>query len=176
MSDTPLPTRTLDSQALSHLLEISAPFLMLDHLCIQQGNSLTEWRADGYKQLSSADWFFDCHLPSVQAMPATLITEGMLQTLVSLIYCSIDHGAHRSFVTHLQVQLQRGATVGEQLHFRAQLLSNRRGILKGQVQVFAKSPSSKQIIGGQAINEQAIGQGDFQYASPHLMVLPGRSG
>lgn len=161
---TPLSARQLDQQALSQLLDITPPFLMLDSVCVSQGETLTDWHADGSKQLSADDWFFACHLPSVQAMPATLITEGMLQTLVSLIYCSIDHGAHRSYVTHLQVQLQRGATVGEQLRFRAHLVSNRRGILKGQVDVFAVTPSG----------EQSIGRGDFQYASPHLMVLPGR--
>lgn len=153
--------RSLSLAELSRLLDITAPFLMLDSLTVTSGSTLCDWRASAHKQLSADDWFFACHLPSEQAMPATLITEGMLQTLVSLIYCSIDHGAHRSFVTHLNVQLQRGASVGDQLSFYAELLSSRRGLIKGIVQVFA--------------NEQIIGRGEFQYASPHLMTLPAQS-
>lgn len=151
-------SRCLSLTELSSLLDITAPFLMLDSLTVTAGSTLSDWRANAHKQLSTDDWFFACHLPSQQAMPATLITEGMLQTLVSLIYCSIDHGAHRSFVTHLNVHLQQGASAGDRLSFDAELISCRRGLIKGKVQVYA--------------NEQVIGRGEFQYASPHLMALP----
>lgn len=146
------------SKEISELLEISSPFLFLDRLVVTPAKELSDWRAEGFKQLNPEDWFFACHLPSIQTMPATLVSEGMLQTLVSLIYCCIDHGVNRSLVTHLKVHINRGAKAGQLLIFKSQLISSRHGILKGKVIAL--------------INQEEMGQGEFQYASPHLMVFP----
>lgn len=158
MSFFPKKSKQFSREELSSLLEISSPFLLLDNLVIKPKTQLYDWQAVGQKQLNTDDWFFACHLPSTQTMPATLVTECMLQTLVGLIYCSIDHSAHRSFVTDLSVKLNRGATSTDLLTFKAQLLSSRRGIFKGKVQTL--------------VNEQPIAEGEFQYASPHLIVSP----
>ena len=141
---------------ISALLQIEPPFLLIDTIEV----NVTAQHARACRQLHPDDWFFSCHLPQQQVMPATLITEGMLQTLVTLIYSCVEHGAHRSYITHLNVQLHRGAKPGDRLEYRAQLLSNRHGIIKGRVRA---------LVGG-----RLIGQGQFQYASPHLMELPVR--
>lgn len=145
------------SKEISDLLEIMPPFLMLDRLVVTPAKELRDWRAEGFKQLNSTDWFFSSHLPSTQTMPATLISEGMLQTLVSLIYCCVDHGINRSLITHLKLQIKRSAKPSELLNFKAHLISNRHGILKGEVVVLT--------------NKKEIAIGEFQYASPHIMLI-----
>ena len=144
----------LSPTEISDLLEISDPFLMIDGFdLIEEGKS-----GRGTKVLAEDDWYFRCHLPSVQAMPATLLIEGMLQSMVSLIYMTVDHGANRSFVTDIQTKLSSGGAPGMKMTYDAELISFRRGIAKGEV-----TGSS---------NEKLICWGAFSYASPHLMVAP----
>ncbi|MBL4603167.1 MAG: hypothetical protein JKY84_10490 [Emcibacteraceae bacterium] len=138
---------------ISDRLDISPPFLMID----VYEEITTGERAIGTKHLKSDDWFLNCHLPKDQAMPATLQTEGMLQTLVLLIYSKEDHGDHRSFITDSKVKFKSSPEPGHDIIYEAQLLSFRRGIAKGTV------------VG--TSNGKEICSGEFTYASPHLMVL-----
>ena len=139
---------------ISAKLDITDPFLMIDSFRMGDDGAT----AFATKDLQSEDWFFDCHLPGEQVMPATLQIEGMLQTLVLLIYAAKDHGAKRSFVTDINAKLLSAATPGLSITYEASLKSFRRGIAKGEV------------IG--TSEGKVLCRGEFGYASPHLMAVP----
>jgi 3-hydroxyacyl-[acyl-carrier-protein] dehydratase len=139
-------------------LDITDPFLMIDDFEVIEPGRL----ARATKELTKEDWFFDCHLPKSQVMPATLQTEGMLQSLVLLIYAAENHGEHRSFVTNISVNLISAAEPGQKIIYEARLKSFRRGIAKGEVTSTADG--------------KTLCKGEFSYASPHLMTLPTAQG
>ncbi|MEG3618308.1 FabA/FabZ family ACP-dehydratase [Magnetovibrio sp. PR-2] len=149
-------TMKLSKDEISARLDITEPFLMIDAF----EEIVTGKTAQGTKRLNPDDWYFACHLPKSQVMPATLQIEGMLQTLVLLIYAAQDHGEHRAFITNVNVQLVSAAVPETDIDYEAELLSFRRGIAKGKVEGIS--------------NGETICRGEFTYASPHLMSLPAK--
>ena len=147
-------TKVFEGDLLSKALEITEPFLMIDSFRLSENGAV----GYGLKSLTNEDWFFDCHLKSQMVMPATLQIEGMLQTMVMLIYQTVDHGKARSFVTDIDVKVLNAASPGIDIEYEAKILTARRGIFKGEV--IGKS------------NELIICKGAFSYASPHLMSTP----
>jgi len=91
-------------------------------------------------------------------MPATLLTEGMLQTMVLLIYSSHEHNNQPALITDINVKQFSSARPDQEIIFKAELLSFRRGISKGEVTSMADG--------------ELLSRGKFTYASPHLMILP----
>ena len=76
----------------------------------------------GLKNSHSEDWFFDCHLKSQMVMPATLQIEGMLQTMVMLIYQTVEHDKARSFITDIDVKVLNAAKPGIDIEYEAKIL------------------------------------------------------
>jgi len=146
--------KVFEDDLLSKALEITEPFLMIDSFKLLQNGAV----GYGSKNLTGEEWFFGCHLPSQMVMPASLQIEGMLQTMVMLIYQTEDHGKARSFITDIDVKVLNAAKPGTDIEYEAKILRARRGIFKGEV--IGKS------------NEQVICKGVFSYASPHLMSTP----
>ncbi len=147
-------TKVIEGTFLSDALEITEPFLMIDSFRLSEDGSL----GYGKKSLTAQDWFFDCHLKTQMVMPATLQIEGMLQTMVMLIYQTFEHGKARSFITDIDVKVLNAAKPGIDIEYEAKILRFRRGIFKGEVT--GKS------------NERTICKGVFSYASPHLISAP----
>ena len=147
-------TKVFEGSLLSKALEITEPFLMIDSFRLLENGAV----GYGSKSLTAEEWFFDCHLRSQMVMPATLQIEGMLQTMVMLIYQTVDHGKARSFITNIDVKVLNAARPGICIEYEAKMLSSRRGIFKGEV--IGKS------------EEKSICKGIFSYASPHLMSAP----
>ncbi len=143
-------------EQISAQLDITDPFLMIDNFTlIEKGVNAT-----ASKFISPDNWFFKSHLPKSGVMPGTLQIEGMLQTLVLLIYDSFEHAEHRAFVNDMKVKLTSAITCSEctEIRYEATLLSMRRGISKGAV------------VGYCGNKKMCVGE--FSYASPHLMVIP----
>lgn len=149
-------TAPLSREEISVRLDITEPFLMIDTFEMVEPGSM----ARATRDLAAEDWFFKCHLPASQVMPATLQIEGMLQTMVLLIYSSVDHGAHRSFITNVNVRLLSAAKPGCAMTYEARLVSFQRGIAKGEVTGTSEG--------------KLMCRGEFSYASPHLMAAPRR--
>lgn len=144
----------LSRDEISKRLDITDPFLMIDEFEeVDAGKS-----ARSIKYLGDQEWFFDCHLPKSQVMPATLQLEGMLQTLVLLIYSAADHGDEPAYITDMKVKQIAAAKPSQNINYEAELTSFRRGIAKG-------------IVRGES-DGKVICRGEFSYASPHLMALP----
>ena len=144
----------LERAEISRRLDITDPFLMIDSFEETEPGK----RARATKKLSEKDWFFDCHLPRSRVMPATLQIEGMLQTMVLLIYAAADHGEHRSFVTNVDVRLVAAGIPDQTITYEATLTAFKRGIAKGEVTGSAEG--------------SVVCRGAFTYASPHLMAIP----
>ena len=146
-------SKILSEKEISERLDITAPFLMID----EWQETVPGEKALGRKHLKNDDWFFACHLPKDKAMPASLLMEGMLQTLVLLIYAREPHGDNRSFINDSRTKFLAAPEPGETVTYEAELQSFRRGIAKGTVTGIS--------------NGKTICSGEFTYASPHLMVF-----
>ena len=144
----------LDRNEISAQLEIKDPFLLIDEINID----LKSNKATSLKYLTKEDWFYSCHIPSAPVMPATLQIEGMLQTLVLLIYKSTDHKLSKSFIVEAKTKFHKRVYSQPLINYFAELIFNKRGIFKGSV------------IG--KYKKEKICEGIFTYASPDLMQLP----
>lgn len=148
-------TLKLNRQEISEKLDITDPFLMIDDF----EEIIPGKTARAIKNLQPENWFFNCHMPKSQLMPATLQIECMLQTLVLLIYSAQEHGDNKSFIHDVKVKLFSPVKPeNHNITFYATLNSFRRGIAIGEV--VGKSNGIK------------ICHGKFSYASPHLFILP----
>lgn len=145
----------MDIKEISKKLDIYEPFLMIDEINI----NISEKVAKSKKFLSQESWFFKCHIPNEKIMPASLIVEGMLQTMASLIYECLDHDYEKTFIVDIKSKIISKVKPSDKLLiYKAYLLSSSRGISKGKVEAYA--------------NSQKKAEGSFIYASPKLMTLP----
>ena len=145
----------MDIKEISKKLDIYEPFLMIDKINI----NISEKVAKSKKFLSQESWFFKCHIPNEQIMPATLIVEGMLQTMALLIYECLDHDYQKTFIVDIKSKIISKVKPSDKLiTYQAYLLSTKRGISKGKVEAVT--------------NSQKKAEGIFIYASPKLMSLP----
>ena len=144
----------LEQNQISTQLDIKDPFLMIDEIKID----LNQKKAKSSKILNKNDWFFACHMPTSPVMPATLQMEGMLQTLVLLIYNCSEKKISKSFIVDAQTKFYTKVFKQPMINYYAELIYSKRGIYKGNVV-------------GKFSNEK-ICEGQFTYASPELMNIP----
>ena len=144
----------LNREAISKKLEITDPFLMIDEIQLDLDSN----KAISLKKLNKEDWYYSCHLPRSPVMPATLQMEGMLQTLVLIIYNLEEHKLSRSFIVDTKAKFYSKVFKQPFINYHAELTYNKRGIFKGTVK-------------GRYLEEN-ICEGFFTYASPQLMNLP----
>jgi 3-hydroxyacyl-[acyl-carrier-protein] dehydratase len=145
---------SLNIDEIKHYLKISPPLLMIDYADeVIPGKS-----AHGVKKLTKDDWFFKSHLQSELVMPATLQIEAMLQTLILTIYTMEGHKGEFSYICNINTKLFSKITPNNQFNIHADLLSYKRGIIKG-------------VAVGE-INDAKVCQGEFTLASPHDMPRP----
>jgi len=145
---------SLNNDEIIDFLEITPPFLMIDRVeKIIPGKSCY-----AIKMLKKNDWFFNCHLQREQLMPGVLLIEAMLQTLVLAIYTMDGHKGKLSFVTDVSTKLISKVSPDSQLDIYADLISYRRGIVKGIVKA--------------KVNNINVCRGEFTLISPHDMPTP----
>lgn len=145
---------SLNKTDISKRLAIQDPFLFIDQIDhLVPGKSSV-----GHKKLESSEWFFQCHLPAVQAMPGTLLVEAMLQTLVLTIYSMPGHEGKPSFVTEMQIKLFSKVTPVGDLRIAATLNSYNRGVARGEAVVTQ--------------GDTKVCSGEFVYVSPHDVLRP----
>jgi 3-hydroxyacyl-[acyl-carrier-protein] dehydratase len=144
----------LDIDQIIDLTEITPPFLMIDYAAeVIPGKS-----CHCVKDLTKEDWFFDCHLKKEMAMPGVLLIESMLQTLILAIYTMDSHKDKLAYVSDISTKLLSKVSPDCQLNIYADLLSYRRGISKGIVNI--------------KVDDLKVCQGEFMLMSPHDMPVP----
>jgi 3-hydroxyacyl-[acyl-carrier-protein] dehydratase len=145
---------SLNTEQIMEYLEITPPFLMIDHV-----NDIVPGKScHAIKTLKKDDWFFKCHLEKDKIMPGVLQIEAMLQTLVLSIYTIKGHKGKLSYVNEISSKLLLSVTPGSQLDIYADLLSYKRGIAIGDAKIL--------------IDNIKVCEGKFTLISPHDMPLP----
>ena len=145
----------MEIKEISKKLDIYEPFLMIDKIDID----VSEKIAKSKKFLNQESWFFKCHIPKEKIMPASLIIEGMLQTMALLIYECLDHNYEKTFIVDIKSKIISKVKPSDKLLiYQGNLLSTKRGISKVKVNAY--------------VNSQKKAEGSFIYASPKLMSLP----
>lgn len=145
---------TLNLNEIINYLEITSPFLMIDYVeRLIPGKSCY-----AVKQVKNNDWFFKCHLERKQIMPGALQIEAMLQTLVLAIYTIQGHKGKLSYVTDIKTKLISSISPGNQLDIYADLLSYKRGLALGEVQI--------------QIENRIVCKGEFTLITPHDLPIP----
>ena len=119
-----------DQVAIAKMLDIYPPFLMIDKVVeLVEGERITTT-----KTLLESDWYFKSHLPSVGAMPGTLLTEAALQSMAFLIASSLKT-TQKALVKKIAVDILATAKPGNHLTIFATQSSCRLGLIKGKAQV-----------------------------------------
>ena len=144
----------LDRNEISKQLDIKDPFLMIDEIKLDINLN----KAKSLKFLNKKEWFFLAHMTNSPVMPATLQIEGMLQTLVLLIYNVTENKSSKSFIVDSKTKFHSKVFNQSFINYYAELTYHRRGISKG-------------LVIGKYYDDK-ICEGEFTYASPDLMKLP----
>lgn len=135
---------------ISRLIHITDPFLLIDEVvaCEPEKFIRTAYKATEDK------WYFKCHISHLGVMPATLIIEGMLQSMVLLIYKSHCHGSNASYVTNIESKIIKPVRAGAHISYYASINYAKRGLFKGRITGMVEG--------------HEIGWVDVVYASPHM--------
>lgn len=121
------------------------PLMILDRLEILEkhnGGGITSCISDVL--LDKDLWFFKCHYPDYPVMPLCLIIECMTQTFSATFLSGMQNETEQNktkqeipVIYQLgEIKLKKSAFPGDKLHFKADLLSFRRGIAKGNCRVY----------------------------------------
>jgi 3-hydroxymyristoyl/3-hydroxydecanoyl-(acyl carrier protein) dehydratase len=143
--------KKIEKKELAEMLQITDPFLLIDYAYdVNPGYS-----ASSQKELRNDDWFFECHLKKEQAMPGTLQTEAMLQTLVLCIYTLIEHKGKIALVTDIKLKLFKKVSPNSILKIETNIISMKRGMIVGTGKGFVK--------------DQIVCKGEFNLILPDLI-------
>ena len=115
---------TLDFDGILEYQKNRFPYLMIDVATeIIPGKS-----AKGFKNLTSNDWFFDCHFEGDPNMPGMLQVEALVQmSALSVLTLPGNKGKVVYLVTANNIKLSRKVLVGNRFDIDTKLLSWKRG-------------------------------------------------
>ncbi len=134
MSNTVIPEK-IDILEILRLLPHRYPFVMVDRiLAISPEKDIV-----GLKNVTINEPFFQGHFPAKPVMPGVLILEGMAQVGGVLAFYSEPENIGRSvlyFVGIDKARFRQPVTPGDQIHFKLELLKQRRGIWQMAAQAF----------------------------------------
>lgn len=108
-------------QHLQKLLALAPPALMLDKVCIKDGENVC--RAVGIKNLSIAEEFFNGHFPGAPIMPGVLQISGMFQTAqAAILETAKDSFNGRWQLTNInRIKFRNPVYPGDQLKVTAEI-------------------------------------------------------
>lgn len=120
----------MDVNEIREYLPHRYPFLLVDRVIeLDLGNSIT-----AVKNVTINEPFFDGHFPGLPVMPGVLIVEAMAQAAGILGFKTMDKkpsdGSIYLFVGADNVRFKRQVVPGDQVHLKASVVSEKRGIWK----------------------------------------------
>jgi beta-hydroxyacyl-ACP dehydratase FabZ len=127
----PLP---LDYTAIERILPHRYPFLLVDRITkIEEGRAI-----EGVKNVTINEPFFQGHFPGHPVMPAVLILEAMAQVGGMLMLNTVDDPSSNLvyFMGIDGAKFRRPVVPGDQLHFKLELLSAKRRVMKMRGEAF----------------------------------------
>jgi len=109
------------------LLPHRYPFLLLDRITALDEES--RW-AEGLKNVTMNEEFFQGHFPGHPVMPGVLIVEGMAQLSGALALTTVEDPAAKViyFMSIEQAKFRRPVVPGDTLHYRVDLIRQRRAV------------------------------------------------
>jgi len=116
------------------LLPHRYPFLLVDRITkIEEGRTI-----EGLKNVTINEPFFQGHFPGHPVMPAVLILEAMAQVGGMLMLNTVDDPSSNLvyFMGIDGAKFRRPVVPGDQLHFKLELLSAKRRVMKMRGEAF----------------------------------------
>jgi beta-hydroxyacyl-ACP dehydratase FabZ len=116
------------------LLPHRYPFLLVDRITkIEEGRAI-----EGVKNVTINEPFFQGHFPGHPVMPAVLILEAMAQVGGMLMLNTVDDPSSNLvyFMGIDGAKFRRPVVPGDQLHFKLELLSAKRRVMKMRGEAF----------------------------------------
>jgi len=109
------------------LLPHRYPFLLLDRITALDDDS--RW-AEGLKNVTINEQFFQGHFPGHPVMPGVLIVEGMAQLAGALALTTVEDPTVKViyFMSIEQAKFRRPVVPGDTLHYRVDLIRQRRSV------------------------------------------------
>jgi 3-hydroxymyristoyl/3-hydroxydecanoyl-(acyl carrier protein) dehydratase len=147
----------IDKQELARILDITDPFLMIDHAPEVVPGKF----AHAQSQVLPDAWFMQCHLTKAPVMPGVLQAEVMLQTFALPVLLDTGHIGQQSFLKHFEVALQKKVErryTPFVLEATATIAEARRGVYKGTAELHMEGTLMARI--------------KVTMVSPHAMLLP----
>jgi UDP-3-O-[3-hydroxymyristoyl] N-acetylglucosamine deacetylase / 3-hydroxyacyl-[acyl-carrier-protein] dehydratase len=128
------PPEEWDTTAIMDLLPHRYPFLLVDRITkIEEGRTI-----EGFKNVTINEPFFQGHFPGHPVMPAVLILEAMAQVGGMLMLNTVDDPSSNLvyFMGIDGAKFRRPVVPGDQLHFKLELLSAKRRVMKMRGEAF----------------------------------------
>ena len=128
------PPEEWDTTAIMDLLPHRYPFLLVDRITkIEEGRAI-----EGVKNVTINEPFFQGHFPGHPVMPAVLILEAMAQVGGMLMLNTVDDPSSNLvyFMGIDGAKFRRPVVPGDQLHFKLELLSAKRRVMKMRGEAF----------------------------------------
>ncbi len=110
------------------LLPHRYPFLLLDRIT-GLDEEAHQW-AEGLKNVTINEQFFQGHFPGHPVMPGVLIVEGMAQLAGALALTTVEDPTTKViyFMSIEQAKFRRPVVPGDTLHYRVDLIRQRKSI------------------------------------------------
>jgi 3-hydroxyacyl-[acyl-carrier-protein] dehydratase len=132
------------------------PFLMLDG--ITELDTL-KW-ANGYKNFSINEWYFQGHFSDNPIVPGAILMEAMIETFIMVFLADSKYGGMEAADSKiLELKFLKKVKPGDRLDMKAVLESFRRGVAKGYVKGY--------------VNEELACECILTVCIPELMVFTG---
>ena len=120
-----MDTLRLDLEGLFAYQRNRPPYLMVD---IAE-EVIPGASAKGYKQLTTKDWFFECHFPGDPTMPGMLQVEAMVQLCALAILTLPGHKGKVAYLTALShIKFKQKVLPGHRFDMDTKLHSWKRGV------------------------------------------------
>ena len=135
LNDNEKIVEIIDTEEIKKLIPHRFPFLFIDKVnVVVLGKS-----AEGIKNVTINEPFFQGHFPNQPIMPGVLIVEALAQTaavLVSRTLNSIDNGRLVYFMSINNTKFRKLVKPGDNLSLRVNVIQNRRNIWRFRGEAF----------------------------------------
>lgn len=153
----------LDKEGIHEYQRNRYPYLLID----AAEEVIPGVSARGYKDLTTNDWFFECHWPGDPNMPGMLQIEALVQMCALAVLTLPGNKGKVAYLTSANnIRFSRKVVAGDRLDIETKLLSWKRGI--------------GSCSGTGSVNGEIACQADFTIVLPDMLkeyrVLPKKRG